>query len=344
MPPNMSEIAEACGVSRQTVGLVLSGRKGLRYSKETCRKVREAARKLGYRANAPAVAMRKQRFDAIAFAQDLNYYRTQFSPQLLVGVEEAARERGQALLFSTLANSAEFSLPKPFTHLMVDGFLMNYHGVIPERVRTILDDDSVPVVWLNTKADTNTVYLDDYAASVSLVERLLDLGHRDIGYFHPSLHLESETEKHYSEQERYRGYLAAVKQAGIPPRVMTFDSWFDRPGDAFDMIARWLDPDDRPTAIISAGFSDYTEVLLRAAEKRGLQVPEDLSIMAFLDESAGAGVSVSGVSIPWRALGAAGVSMVHDLALSDQTSFPAKILPLAFNDGATAARWLQKKK
>lgn len=59
------DIADASGVSVATVSYVLSGREGVRISEQTRQRVLETARRIGYRRNSLAAALRKGRLHTV---------------------------------------------------------------------------------------------------------------------------------------------------------------------------------------------------------------------------------------------------------------------------------------
>ncbi|NBB95544.1 MAG: LacI family DNA-binding transcriptional regulator, partial [Planctomycetes bacterium] len=77
MPITMQDIAEYAGVSRPTVSQALAGACGkYRISEKTRRKVRGAARALGYRPNAAARCMRAGEFGAVALVLSYDVIRS----------------------------------------------------------------------------------------------------------------------------------------------------------------------------------------------------------------------------------------------------------------------------
>jgi LacI family transcriptional regulator len=85
-------------------------------------------------------------------------------------------------------------------------------------------------------------------------------------------------------QDRYRGYLDALRTAGIQP-----DPELTKPGDFLPEQIRArsrelfaLPPDQRPTAVFA--HSDVTAyAVMTAAAEAGLRVPEDVSVIGFDD-------------------------------------------------------------
>ncbi len=121
---------------------------------------------------------------------------------------------------------------------------------------------------------------DSEGGARQVVEHLLELGHRRIGY--------AEMTRRDSNPWRYRGYVAALTAAGIEIDeqlvVPTYGS-FDGGMRTGEQLLALKDP---PTAIFA---SDDTRAwgVWRAAEARGLKVGKDLALAGFGDQAAKAG-------------------------------------------------------
>ena len=113
---------------------------------------------------------------------------------------------------------------------------------------------------------------------MNLFSYLHELGHRKIGFITPP-------KDHSSFLERFEGYQLALYKYGIPFRE---DYVVNAPSNPDpESVQSILEMKSRPTAIMCV--NDYTAlVLLRAARKMGIAVPQELSVTGFddLDQSA----------------------------------------------------------
>src|ERR1043166_6735501 len=86
----------------------------------------------------------------------------------------------------------------------------------------------------------------------------------------------------YATEERLIGFRAALSAAGLlpDPELILFTDWrIPRGEEAAEQLLSHSEP---PTAIFA--FNDNTAIgALNAARKRGLSVPDDLSIIGFDD-------------------------------------------------------------
>ncbi|WP_409500887.1 LacI family DNA-binding transcriptional regulator [Mannheimia glucosida] len=95
----LSDIAELSGVSKTTVSMILNGRgNDFRIKSETCQKVKEIAKKHGYRANVYAKSLQAQRTNVVGLViPDLTNYGFALTSKTL---EKLCRENGLQLVIA----------------------------------------------------------------------------------------------------------------------------------------------------------------------------------------------------------------------------------------------------
>ena len=140
---------------------------------------------------------------------------------------------------------------------------------------------SVVVLGANwSEQNLATVDSDNFAGASLAVDHLADLGHHRV-LFLGGLPNDSNT------IDRVRGFRAAAENRGLAavsddvlvvPEAHGFDL------DTEDEIFRRLSRSDGPTAVF-AGGPHLAIRLLAAAQRRGLRVPEDLSLVGYDDPS-----------------------------------------------------------
>jgi LacI family transcriptional regulator len=143
-----------------------------------------------------------------------------------------------------------------------------------------LTRDGLPVVVVNTlgtQIDLPNVTVDNYAGAVTAVNYLLQLGHERVACVQGLMQFQCC-------QDRYRGYLDALRTAGIQP-----DPELTKAGEFNPDTARArsrelfaLPTGQRPTAVFAQ--SDVTAyAVMKAAADAGLRIPEDVSVIGFDD-------------------------------------------------------------
>ena len=227
---------------------------------------------------------------------------------MLSGVAEAAYEHRLRLVFSPTQHehAREVSLFAGL-HDVTDGAVI----ILPEESSAELElamGDGYPFAVVDPLVPLDRripcVSAEHEAGAAEAMRHLLELGHRRIaGITGPPGWLATEA--------RLRAYRAALADAGIEPDpelLVTSDFEF-APGLA--AAEALLDLAEPPTAIFA--FNDAIALgALRAAQRRGLGVPRDVSIVGFDDIKFAAMVTpaLTTVRQPLGEMGHAGLSLV----------------------------------
>ena len=271
----IKEVAELAGVSQMTVSRVLNRRETVKESTRV--KVEEAIRELNYRPNllARGLAGGKSLFIGLVFHNPSNTYLG----ELLVGALQACRDEGH--------------------HLVIEDFDISQHGpAFVERLGgagldgvivapPISEDDSIldalaaaqiVTVLIAPKDVSKTdisVSIDDAKAAEEMTEHVLEHGHRRIGFIRGP-------DNQSSSRRRFRGFKSAMARHGI-----AVDEGYVAQGDytyRSGMLAAEaiLALPERPTAIFASN-DDMAAGVVASAQRLGIKVPEDLSVVGFDD-------------------------------------------------------------
>ncbi len=282
--PTMRDIAEATGVSQSTVSRVLSGTPtAVPIAESTRRRVMETARQLGYRPNPLARGLRGAPTMLIGvIVRDIT------DPFFAGAIEAAsleANKRGYNVVLGHAHESAKEA--EALTSILearhCDALL--FLGDLQDRPRLIeeLQNTSIPVValWHGSRdSGIPTVSVDNKSGIAAVVDHLVGLGHARIGFAGPQGRLGDIT-------EREDAFVATVHGHGLPtPDEYRRDTINTYRGGA-TALGQLMELPNPPTAIVAP-----TDVLamgmLNEAHRRGLRVPEDLSITGFDDIPAAA--------------------------------------------------------
>lgn len=276
-PPTMADIAAHLGVSRQLVSLVLRDAPGA--SEETRRRVREAARELGFSPHIAARSLRRSRSRdlGVIFAPS---HSTE--PEIVEHIYPAAAARRYDVILSaqTATRSTNQAVEELLGHrcaaLIVIGSNLDHAGL-----REISRRSPVPVVGVGCgrrNASYDVVRSSGDRGIAEAVTYLAGLGHQRIAYVDPAAMP--------SAALRRRGYDQAVDRLGLAPDVLTMTGdytradYFEEAGSAAArMLLRRAEP---PTAVVVA--NDHTATgLLQILVRNGVRVPEDVSVTGFDD-------------------------------------------------------------
>lgn len=326
---SMGEISERLGVSAMTVSRMLNAKSppARADALKTYNQIRQLAYKLGYRKSAAPRAMITGKYHAITILGSTQWRKNHMPQTRLFGLQEAAGEHSLALNFSRLDDESLISeemIPDILQNFVSDGLLVNYVSGYPKSLDEILRRYHIPAIWMNSKHTYDCIYLDDFAASQQATEYLLSLGHRRIGYWL----LESQdhvADIHYSTTDRHLGYVQAMKQASVPVMEMASKNKISY-SDYGLFLDHWLRKKNRPTAIMTYNPPQAMAAMV-AALRRGLRVPEDLSIMTFHDEP---GIyQFTSMKIPEVGLGIQAIDLLVRKIAKPQKNLLSIALPLS---------------
>lgn len=337
MGATIRQIAEQCGLSLSTVSHVL-GTRSEKFRPETRKRVLDAARELGYRPNSSARAIRSGRFGCMALLKSAEKGGRSYLPELLLdGVSDELTDHHLHLVLAKLPDerlTSEGYVPKILSELLADGLLVNYQFDFPRKLLDLIDRHRLPSIWINVRHETDSVRPEDIDAARQATAYLLGLGHRRVAYVN---YFGQDRERaHYSMKDRFQGYSAAMRQAGLKPRNLAVA----RKASSDERLANasaWLSEPDRPTAVVAYAGRTLGPILLAAAA-RGIRVPQDLSLITFGDDIQNLlGVPVSHMAIPWYQIGRVAVDMLREKVRDPARVLPTRVLAQRLEEGATCA-------
>jgi len=264
------DIARLSGVSTATVSYVLSGRKGVRISQQTRERVLEAAKRLHYRRNALATALRKGRTNTLGIVAPYSVVGQPSSSHLVYGKDLilaltfAAARLGMGVMLYVDSPDSPLT-PEHVTDRRVDGVVLSGIYGVREWVDSIVSSGTSCVEIGSTYGEYQ-VHPDNALGSRFAVEHLLTLGHRRIVHWRGP-------ESALAAKERSDTFSTLMAGAGVPePERQVVSS-------AEEIERLFLLP-ERPTAIFT--YNDNRAVdAYHLLHKLGLRIPEDVSIVGF---------------------------------------------------------------
>ena len=269
----MEDVATRAGVSRALVSIVFRQVPGA--SESTRRRVLAAADELGYQPDRRASRLGRSRTRMLGVVFGLGH---DFHAEVVDGIYAAAGTHGYEVVLSgvsarrTESEAVRAVLAERCEAVVLVGSRLSSHdiadlaGQVPTV--TVLRQVRVPTV--------DVVRTDEAAGLTLLVKHLQTLGHERI------LHLDGGTAP--GAAPRRRGYRSAMAKVGQEPASLDGGLTEESGADAAYRIL--ASPQEvRPTAI--AAFNDRCALgLLHALIRRGLHVPEEISVAGFDDITA----------------------------------------------------------
>ncbi|RVU05648.1 LacI family DNA-binding transcriptional regulator [Novosphingobium umbonatum] len=266
----IKDVAQHAGVSSMTVSRVINGDGMVRDT--TRAKVTEAIKALNY---SPSVAARQlaggdELRIALAYANPSAAYLS----ELLMGcLEQTSRLNVQLTLERFEPDCAVADVVKHLKRGQVNGIILPTPLCDREDMLSALQDENIPTVTVapaSNRPDSHCVYIDDFEAAKEMTRYLIDTGHRRIGFI-------KGNPQHGSSVRRYRGFLAALAEAGMDmdPTLVEQGLYTYRSG--LSAAEKLLRLPQRPTAIFASN-DDMAAATIAMAHMMMLHVPFDLSV------------------------------------------------------------------
>lgn len=270
MPVTIEDVASAANVSVTTVSHVFSGKRPV--SEATKARVRDAARRLGYRPSAIAQSLRVQRTDTVMII--LPDITNPFYPDFARGAQDVLRAAGyHSLLGNTDGLAAEELrfLEEAYSR-RVDGVIFMGFRLASDELLTFTEA-GLALVTVGPSLPgklVDSVRFDDEAGARRAVEYLLST-HESVAF------ISGEQDAPVSVSRR-AGYDAALRAAGRrTPDGYVVAADFTRVGGRAGMRELLAHPVP-PTAVFCA--NDLVAMgALDVLKERGLRVPEDVAIV-----------------------------------------------------------------
>jgi LacI family transcriptional regulator len=292
------DIAEAVGVHVSTVSRVLNGDPAQSIRPEVYERILATARQQGYRPNALARALKKQRTGALAFVLPLE--RNPSWARMQGGALRRASERGYVVMIMEELTE-EPKPPGDYRYLVeesrADGLLLATPLRIPEHADGMT---GAPHVYVNRRGPDrgNDVVMDEPGAVRMFLDHAAGLGHRSFALIEGPPEVDTVHRRTTAARRicAARGYDLTVRHAAPSE------------DGGWDAVTKMLRRGPRPTA---CGVGHLTQLfgVMAALRAAGVKVPGDMSVVSFDEDQCLAflEVPVSSVCMPLPELGAAAV-------------------------------------
>ncbi|MGK5499863.1 LacI family DNA-binding transcriptional regulator [Streptomyces sp. URMC 125] len=269
---SMADVARLAGVSAQTVSRVSNGYPGV--TEGTRQQVLAAMRKLGYRPNSAARALKRGEFRTIGVI--LFNLSTTGNVRTLEAIAASAAQEGYAVTLLPVAVPTRDEVRGAFTRLgelAVDAVIVIMEVHLLDAATVSLPPNVQVVVADSDAGDRYSVVDTDQAGGTrAAVRHLLDLGHRTVW------HLAGPQES-FAAQRRAAAWRATLEEAGCEVPVPVRGDWSAESGYRAGLR---LAAEPGCTAVFAAN-DQMALGLLRALHETGRSVPEQVSVIGFDD-------------------------------------------------------------
>jgi len=272
----IKDVARLSGVSSMTVSRVINGSDNVRPA--TRQRVERAIAELGYVPSRLARGLIRQKTGTLALI--VPDVANPFFTLIVRGAEDVARRAGyRIILCDTRADLAiEREVIEEMIAHRVEGIAIapvsdrsrgHLERLARFGVQFVLIDRTVPGV------ESDVVVGDSLGGAHRLVEHLISLGHRRIGFI-------TESDDVSTARDRRQGYLAALAAAGLAlDPILIVHSTVDPPG-GFDGMRRLLELAEPPTAVFTV--NNLVAVgAIEAVRAHDLEVPDDVALVCYDD-------------------------------------------------------------
>ncbi|MGB1198089.1 MAG: LacI family DNA-binding transcriptional regulator [Thalassotalea sp.] len=277
MKATINDVAKQAGVSIKTVSRVMNNEPSVR--QPTREKVMAVVNELNYQPNLAARNLAGTKAYTIAFIYDNpNAY---YVIDMQNGILDACKKSGFELLIhpcSAKSSNLLETITNMIKHSRIAGLILTPpFSENPEFVKHLLalDVDVVRIISGNEIPDNLApcIMVNDFEASVSITQHLIDLGHKDIAF------IAGEAD-HKSTVERLKGYKKALSDNSIAINEQLIVQGTYSFESGVNGAKQLLSAQDKPSAIFSCN-DEIAAGALFASRLMGVEIPGQLSIAGF---------------------------------------------------------------
>lgn len=273
----MQTIADACGLSRNTVSKVFNGRGSVPES--TKELVLAKAQELGYFLNAEAVIAPSRNIALLTHSRpSLHNFGSLFVTNF---TDQICRSGYNLKIFEINEQSyTEKVLPSHFALEDISGIITV--ELFDREYTRMLCNLGVPVLLMDCYAGAqeelmqcDLMFMENYASTIALTSRMIAAGAKSIGFVGDMNHCGSF-------RERWNGFCAAMQKANLPVDksvcILADDA---EPYGEVDWMLDALNALPK----IPDGFvccNDFVAIrVMQALRRKGLSIPEDVMLTGF---------------------------------------------------------------
>ena len=285
--PRLKDVAKAANVSLSAASRILRGERD-RFGKETCQRVLDAARKLGWRRNLLVSGIQTGRTKMIGVM--IPPYDS-FWVDVLAGIHLVLASADYLPITVWVGDCQE--MPhfekgddqglEQISRLLdrrVDGLILwpSFAVAYYEHFRELIER-RVPVVVIDHEFSedkiADSIETDEQRCAKDVAEHLMSLGHENIA----CLSSRETAWQAWAVRRRQSFEKAIHGHEGVQIKTWRLNSWGT---DGLEVAEELLTQSPRPTAVFSVTYHEALFVY-EAASKPGLCIPEDVSVVGFAD-------------------------------------------------------------
>ena len=275
----ISDIARKAEVSISTVSRVLQGTTNVTKAKREA--VLAAVKELNYQPNIFARGLASGQSMAVGVLTQ--NFGSPFYDAIIQGVVYGLRSTGYFPIFADgqWQVKVEREAIQAMLRRQIDGLVIIGGFLTAEELNIYAEQIQLIVVARCIKDfEENCITIDNFAAAKLATQHLIELGHRRIAHVTGLM-------DHPDARDRRRGYIKALEEAGIEPNPeLIVEGDYRRQSGV--LAVQMLLSKGIPFSAVFAGNDQMAYGVRLSLYRRGIRVPEDISLLGFDDEPAAA--------------------------------------------------------
>lgn len=269
---SMSEIARVLGISKVSVSKALSDKDGV--SLELREKIKDTAKKMGYRINNSARSLKTDRQYNVGilisekFVMDNEAYYFSVCGEIIKKLDTYGTSGIMEIISAKTEN--DLCMPRVYNENKVDGIIVL--GQLGQEYLNLLEQITIPMIYFDfyvQDSKIDAVVADNFYLGYQLTDLLIEKGHQKIAYV-GSVNATS------SIQDRYLGYYKALIENKIPLRMDYLIEDRDQNGKFIELQI----PNDLPTAFV-CNCDRVAFTLINKLKSMQIEVPSMCSVVGF---------------------------------------------------------------
>jgi DNA-binding LacI/PurR family transcriptional regulator len=260
----------------------------------TRERIKEHARETGYIYNRRAASLRTSRSGIVGVV--VHDIMNPFYAEILRSVETELDRSRQTFLLSNHYDQLEKqrTFIDTLLQLGADGVIMSPAIGTPAADIALAEDNGLPTVLIARSvegADVPVFRGDDSYGVALATNHLIELGHARIA-------MVGGTDQTSTGRDRYRGYVEAMRRAGLEPHAHWRIAGPRTKQGGFDAAPQFLQMPDRPTAAVC--WNDLVAIgLMNGLARAGLTPGRDVSVTGY-DDLEEAAIATPALTTVWN--------------------------------------------
>lgn len=281
----IKDIAREAGVSTAAVSQALrpQSKSNIKLHTDTITRVKAVALELNYQPHSGARSIRSNSFNTIGYFAARTGLVTTSPGGYLAGVHDIAESHGSRITLIRLPvalDEISHAIPSVFRERNLDALVIESYSELAHQIYEAVQETRLPMIFLNDRHPTNSVYVDDEWGAAELTGHLLEKGYQRICFLHRVIGGGPPVRQmHHSAKDRENGYRKTMRNAKRQAICHTVHT-VATVGLDVELLPEDWEFITRHDAVI-AYDDDLANLVARTALDHGVRIPGQLAIAGF---------------------------------------------------------------